>query len=86
MCKKPSGLGTRKGQQFFELSFPEDPTNLDFGGADSRTLFVTAGTSLYSVQLAIVPEPAGIVLMAVGAVMIVMALWRGRCWRKRDGQ
>jgi SMP-30/Gluconolactonase/LRE-like region len=73
-----------QGQQLFELSFPEDPTNLDFGGADGRTLFVTAGTSLYSVQLNIVPEPAGIVLMAVGAVMVVMASQIGRWRRKRD--
>jgi gluconolactonase len=73
------------GQQLFELSFPEDPTNLDFGGADGRTLFVTAGTSLYSVQLNIVPEPAGIVLTAVGAVMVVMASRLGR-WRRKRGQ
>ena len=73
-----------QGQQLFELSFPEDPTNLDFGGADGRTLFVAAGTSLYSVQLNIVPEPAGIVLMAVGAVMVVMASRLGSWRRKRD--
>ena len=73
-----------QGQQLFELSFPEDPTNLDFGGADGRTLFVTAGTSLYSVQLNIVPEPAGIVLMVVGAVMVVMASQIGRWRHNRD--
>ncbi len=60
-----------QGQQLFQLSFPEDPTNLEFGGADGRTLFVTAGTSLYSVQLNIVPEPAGFVLLALGGVIVV---------------
>ena len=54
------------GQQLFQLSFPEDPTNLDFGGPTGKTLYVTAGTSLYSVPLNIVPEPAG-VMAIVGA-------------------
>ena len=73
-----------QGQQLFELSFPEDPTNLDFGGADGRTRFVAAGTSLYSVQLNIVPEPAGIVLIAVGVVTVVMASRLGSWRRQRD--
>jgi gluconolactonase len=58
------------GQQLFELAFPEDPTNLDFGGADGKTLFVTAGTSLYSVQLNIVPEPAAAVLLVLGVAWL----------------
>ena len=63
-----------QGQQLFQLSFPEDPTNLDFGGTDGRTLFVAAGASLYSVQLNIVPEPAGFVLLALGGVIVVVHL------------
>ena len=59
------------GQQLFELPFPEDPTNLDFGGADGQTLFVTAGTSLYSVQLNIVPEPTSIVLAAIALMALI---------------
>jgi len=61
------------GQQLFELPFPEDPTNLDFGGADGKTLFVTAGTSLYSVRLNIVPEPASLMLLVLGGLGLVMA-------------
>jgi len=64
-----------QGQQLFQLSFAEDPTNLDFGGADGKTLFVTAGTSLYSVRLNIVPEPTSLVLLATGALGLAMA-WR----------
>ena len=69
---------TPQGQQLFQLSFPEDPTNLDFGGADGKTLFVTAGTSLYKVQLNIVPEPASFVLMAVGGLTLAIASRMGR--------
>jgi len=61
------------GQQLFQLSFSEDPTNLDFGGADGKTLFVTAGTSLYSVQLNIVPEPGSLALLTSGALALVAA-------------
>jgi hypothetical protein len=35
----------------------EDPTNVTFGGADGRTLFITAGRSLYGIELN-VPSPA----------------------------
>ena len=54
------------GQQLFQLPFPEDPTNVEFGGADGKTLFVTAGRSLYSIRLNIVPEPASLVLCLTG--------------------
>ncbi len=53
------------GQLLFQLPIPiiapaataEDPTNVEFGGADGRTLFITAGKSLYSIELN-VPSPA----------------------------
>jgi gluconolactonase len=45
------------GQRLFDLSVPQDPTNLKFGGNDGRTLFITAGNSLYDVELN-VPSPA----------------------------
>jgi gluconolactonase len=67
-----------QGQQLFQLSFPEDPTNLDFGGADGRTLFVTAGISLYSVELNIVPEPASFVLLAAGGLTLAISSRMGR--------
>ena len=45
------------GTQLFNLPMPtisgttEDPTNVEFGGADNKTLFITAGVSLYGVHL-----------------------------------
>jgi hypothetical protein len=55
------------GTKLFQLNMPaiapattaEDPTNLDFGGADGKTLFITAGVSLYSVHLNIATPITG---------------------------
>lgn len=33
------------------IEFPEQPANCDFGGKDDQTLYVTARTSLYAVQM-----------------------------------
>jgi gluconolactonase len=49
---------TPTGERLFELSIPEDPTNVTFGGADGKTLFITAQSSLYGIELNIVPEPS----------------------------
>lgn len=45
------------GQSLMELPIAQDPTNVAFGGADGRTLFITARTSLYGIRLN-VPSPA----------------------------
>jgi gluconolactonase len=45
------------GERLFDLSVSQNPTNLSFGGADGRTLFITAGNSLFGVELN-VPSPA----------------------------
>jgi gluconolactonase len=60
------------GQQLFQLAFVEDPTNVEFGAADGKTLFVTAGRSLYSIRLNIVPEPASLVLCLAGLGSIAL--------------
>jgi gluconolactonase len=45
------------GQLLFTMNMPtisgavEDPTNVEFGGPDGKTLFITAGKSLYGVHL-----------------------------------
>jgi gluconolactonase len=39
------------GQRIGTIVVPEAPTNLEFGGPDGRTLFITARTSLYSVPV-----------------------------------
>ncbi len=36
------------GQTLGSITFPEQPSNCTFGGKDMKTLFVTAGTSLYT--------------------------------------
>ena len=33
------------------IAFPEQPSNVTFGGKDRKTLFVTARTSVYSVPM-----------------------------------
>lgn len=49
------------GQPLFELSVPEPHvSNLTFGGASGKTLYITASSALYGVTL--VPEPDGISL------------------------
>jgi gluconolactonase len=39
------------GKHLGTIEFPEQPSNCDFGGADMKTLFVTARTSLYAVKM-----------------------------------
>jgi len=39
-----------RGQRLGVIRVPEVPRNLAFGGPDHRTLYITAGTSLYSLQ------------------------------------
>lgn len=39
------------GRHLGTISFPESPANIAFGGHDMKTLFVTARTGLYSIQV-----------------------------------
>jgi gluconolactonase len=39
-----------QGRRLGVIRVPEVPRNLAFGGPDARTLYITAGTSLYSLQ------------------------------------
>jgi gluconolactonase len=39
------------GKHLGTIAFPESPANIAFGGPDMKTLFVTARTGLYSIQL-----------------------------------
>jgi gluconolactonase len=41
---------TPDGQLIGKIPVPETPANLCFGGADGKTLFITARTSLYSIE------------------------------------
>lgn len=40
------------GTRLDRVHVPEKPTNVTFGGKDGKTLFITAGRSLYSIRLA----------------------------------
>ncbi len=40
-----------KGKRIDEIEVPEQPANATFAGADNRTLFITARTSLYAVDM-----------------------------------
>ena len=62
------------GQELFQLAMPTgvSATNVDIGGPDGKTLFVAGSTSLYSVQLNIVPEPASLALFIFGATGIAI--------------
>lgn len=50
-----SGLGLQvfdpSGKELGLLKFPEQPANVTFGGADFKTLYVTARTSLYTLPM-----------------------------------
>lgn len=39
------------GNLLQQIAVPENPANVTFGGQDNKTLFITARTSLYSVQM-----------------------------------
>ncbi len=41
----------KQGNKIEMIDVPERPANVCFGGADNRTLFITARTSLYSVRM-----------------------------------
>ncbi len=47
------------GERLFSLSVPQDPTNVELGGRNGKTLYITAATSLYSVALNVVPALPG---------------------------
>ena len=42
-----------EGEHLGTLRLPEDPHNLAWGGADARTLYITALTSVYRIRLAV---------------------------------
>jgi gluconolactonase len=48
---KGIGIYTPAGKLIQLIDFPETPTNCTFGGSDLRTLYVTASTSIYRVQI-----------------------------------
>jgi gluconolactonase len=53
-CTGPTGVWvvSPSGTYLDKIATPETPTNCAWGDADRRTLFITAGTSLYRIRLA----------------------------------
>ena len=51
----PGGLwvATPEGQHLGTIEFPQLPANLCFGGPDYQTIFVTARTGLYSIEVSV---------------------------------
>ncbi len=47
------------GNRLFSLPVAQDPTNVELGGRNGKTLYITAATSLYGVGLNVVPELPG---------------------------
>jgi gluconolactonase len=47
------------GERILSLAVAMDPTNVELGGRNRKTLFITAGNSLYSVGLNVVPKLPG---------------------------
>jgi gluconolactonase len=45
---------TPAGELIEEIEVPQNPANVAFGGSDGRTLYMTARTGLYSVQMNVV--------------------------------
>jgi gluconolactonase len=43
----------RQGERIDEIKVPERPANVTFGGPENKTLFITARTSLYAVDMAV---------------------------------
>jgi gluconolactonase len=41
----------KEGQQIDEIPLPETPSNVCFGGRDRKTLFITAKTSVYTLEM-----------------------------------
>ena len=41
----------RQGQKIETIQIPERPANVTFGGPNRKTLFITARTSLYSIEM-----------------------------------
>ncbi|HEV2529347.1 MAG TPA: SMP-30/gluconolactonase/LRE family protein [Thermomicrobiales bacterium] len=61
----PGGIWVveQNGEVLGVLPIPHQPANLTFGGADLRTLFVTAETGIYAIQTSVtgvVPGPAAV--------------------------
>jgi gluconolactonase len=53
LCTKVVAVYNKKGEKLQEIQVPEQPANVTFGGKNKQTLFITARTSLYAVEMTV---------------------------------
>ena len=46
-------MATQEGEHLGTIEFPQLPANLCFGGPDYKTIYVTARTGLYSIEVSL---------------------------------
>jgi gluconolactonase len=92
-----TGLGVQvfdaEGKALGIIEFPEQPSNCTFGGADGKTLYVTARTSVYSVPMLVKghryatgggDDPPGTVRIRAGLEEPYTDA-QGRVWQGEEG-
>jgi len=57
---KTVAVYSRTGEKVMEIQVPEGPANVTFGGKDNQTLFITARTSLYAVEMQVKGAPTAV--------------------------
>ena len=69
-----------EGVHLGDVVTPEPPTNCVFGGADNRTLFITAESSVYRVQMKVqgarpIPDFNGDAVLDIDDLVILIEYW-----------
>ncbi|HMO84945.1 MAG TPA: SMP-30/gluconolactonase/LRE family protein [Lacipirellulaceae bacterium] len=82
------------GEPLGVIEFPEQPSNCTFGGADGKTLYVTARTSVYAAPMLVAghryatgeasADPPGTVRIRVGSTTPITDS-KGRTWLGEEG-
>jgi len=60
LTNKVVAVYNKSGKKIDEIEVPEEPANVTFAGPDNRTLFITARTSLYAVDMQVKGAPTPI--------------------------
>ncbi len=53
LTTKAVAIYNPQGKKIQEIPIPERPANVTFGGQDKKTLYITARTSLYAIEMAV---------------------------------
>ncbi len=60
LTSKAVTVYNRTGEKVTEIQIPEGPANVTFGGPRNQTLFITARTSLYAIEMQVKGAPTAI--------------------------